>query len=113
MWVFTTAGFVSAVAHRTKPDSLMVRARAKYALDELAHHSGTTIEDTPTVDYPFRITVTRELFGKWVAAVVRDIDYDNFKDAAHDLGDARYDRALMQVWSAMYESSPADARGTR
>ena len=110
MWVFTTAGFVSAVAHRTKPDSLMVRARARYALDELAQHSGNAIEATPTGDYPFRITVTRELFSKWVAAVARDIDYDNFKNAAHDLGDTRYDRALMQVWSAMYESSPADAR---
>ena len=56
----------------------MVRARARYALDELAQHSGNAIEATPTGDYPFRITVARDLFGKWVAAVARDFDYDNF-----------------------------------
>ena len=113
MWVFTTAGFVSAVAHRDEPNTLMVRARARYALDELAQHSGAEVVATPTGDYPFRITVSRELFSKWVAAVARDIDYTNFKDAAHDLGDSRYDRALMQVWSAMYESSPDDARSAK
>lgn len=110
MWIFTTKGFVSAVAHRAEPNNLMIRARARYSLDELATRSGSSIEATPYGDYPFRITVDRELFVEWVAEQVRDIDYDNFKNAAHDLGDKRYDHALMRVWSAMYESSPPDSR---
>lgn len=72
--------------------------------------TGAAIEQTPTADYPFRITVERKLFSQWVDREVQAVDYFNFKDAAHSLGDKRYDAALMQVWSAMYDSEADDTR---
>lgn len=113
MWIFTTEGFVSAVEHRHGANSLMVRARSKHALLELSRRTSGVVEQSPDADYPFRLTVSREVFSQWLSAEVSAINYFNFKDAAHALGDRRYDRALMSVWSAMYESEPDDSRGSK
>ena len=111
MWLFTVEGFLSVVQHRDDHDKVVVRARNATALEGIAESLGVEIQSTPTADYPCRVVITRKQMAGLAAAFVEEIDYDNFKNAAHSLGDARYDRALMQVWSAMYESSPADARG--
>jgi hypothetical protein len=110
MWVFTAQGFISAVQHRGDRNLLMVRARTGQALEELAHMTGKGISQTPTADYPYRVVVERETFRSWLANEVERIDYDNFKNAAHVMGDPRYDEALMNVWSAMYSSEHLDSR---
>lgn len=113
MWLFTVEGFLSVVEHRDDPNKVVVRARNRVALESIAESLGVEIASTPTADYPCRIVITREQMANLAAAFVREIDYDNFKNAAHSLGDKQYDKALMQVWSAMYESSPTDARSGR
>lgn len=110
MWVFTTRGFISAVQHRDNHEMLMVRARTEQALDELANMTRKEISRTPSADYPFRLVVDREMFNAWLANEVDNIDYGNFKNAAHVLGDPSYDDALMDVWSAMYASEHPDSR---
>lgn len=110
MWIFTTQGFISGVQHRADRKLLMVRARTRQALEELADMSELAIEQTPSADYPFRVIVNRETFNSWLAREVEHIDYDNFKNAAHVMGDQRYDDALMNVWSVMYSSEPPDSR---
>ena len=110
MWIFTVEGFLSVVQHRDDHDKVVVRARNRTALESISSALGVDIKTTPSADYPCRVVITREQMANLAAAFVREIDYDNFKNAAHSLGDKRYDRALMQVWSAMYESSPDDAR---
>ena len=110
MWIFTTQGFVSAVQHRADRTLLMVRARTRQALEELADMSEMGILQTQSADYPFRVVVDRESFQSWVALEVELIDYDNFKNAAHVMGDQRYDDALMNVWTVMYSSEPSDSR---
>lgn len=110
MWLFTVEGFLSVVQHRDDHDKVIVRARNRTALEAIADSLGIEIVATPTADYPYRVVISRSQMANLAAAFVNEIDYDNFKNAAHALGDARYDRALMQVWSAMYESSPAGAR---
>lgn len=37
MWLFTTQGFYSAVAHRSDPSRAIVRARAREDLEALRH----------------------------------------------------------------------------
>lgn len=111
MWLFTVEGFLSVVQHRDDQNKVVVRARNRAALEGISESLGVEIMLTPTADYPCRVIMTREQMANLAAAYVNEIDYDNFKNAAHALGDASYDRALIQVWSAMYESSPDDARG--
>lgn len=110
MWIFTTEGFLSVVQHRDDHDKVVVRARNRIALEPISDALGVEIMSTPSADYPCRVIIAREQMADLAAAFVREIDYDNFKNAAHALGDKQYARALMQVWSAMYESSPKDAR---
>ena len=113
MWLFTVEGFLSVVQHRDDHDKVVVRARNHTALEGISKSLDIKIQSTPTADYPYRVVITRKQMANLAAAFVNEIDYDNFKNAAHSLGDKQYDRALMQVWSAMYESSPDDARGQR
>lgn len=110
MWLFTVEGFLSVVEHRQDPNLLMVRARNRSALEPIARRFGAEIAVTPKADYPCRLVITRAQMSEHLKTAVQHIDYANFKNAAHVLGDRQYDRALMQVWSAMYESSPANAR---
>lgn len=116
MWIFTSNGFVSAVAHRTKPNHLMVRARAKEHIAWLAERVGAQPEHTPDADYEWRVTVTRETFEGFVLEQIKAIDYDNFKNSistnaakrtqegldvdADLVGDYRY--ACGEVWQAMW-----------
>lgn len=77
MWVFLNDAMVSAVAHRTKPGYLMVRARIAGDLERLFPRA--KVERTPDADYAFRCTVTAGLFATVLAKRVESIDYPNFK----------------------------------
>ncbi|MFA6700588.1 MAG: hypothetical protein WCS28_10530 [Thiomicrospira sp.] len=117
MWIFTSNGFVSAVAHRTKSNHLMVRARAKEHLAGLAQRVGAQPEHTPDADYEWRVTVSRKVFEGYVLEQIKAIDYDNFKDSirtsaansimggvevdADLVGD--YHAACSKTWGAMWE----------
>ncbi len=81
MWVITTQGFYSAVAHRDEPDTVIVRARTRDDIEALRRQiPGIEPFEDATADYRHRAVVGR---AEWVAAVAQlasAIDYDNFKD---------------------------------
>ena len=101
MWLFTTQGFISVVAHTGKPDTLLVRARDEGSLLSLQEATGATLTHTPIADYPYRIEVLREAYGAWVLEEISRLTYSNYKShmcsARPELGDA-----LHEVWAAMH-----------
>ena len=110
MWLFTTFGFFSVVAHASKPDHLLVRARS---LDDIARLRTRVTETWPThpeskpdifetidADYPYRMTVLRTLFADAVADELRSMTATNFKHAVAEQDPARA-RLYTRVWWEM------------
>jgi len=97
MWIFLSDAFISVVAHRDKPDSLLVRARRQGDLERVLG-ADTVVDVTEDADYRYRATVSREKFAMLIADRAREIDYDNFKDAIRD--DSYHD-ACLDVWATM------------
>jgi hypothetical protein len=122
MWFCTKVGFFSVVCGKRRreqegqrsggrpvfsdaidPSILVIRARRREHLENLR----TLDERLPAVtssagtDYPFRIVAPKKVGQAVLAQVMRDIDYTNFKDAAHDAlpGDAAYHAFLSHTWS--------------
>ena len=87
MWLTTTRGFYSAVQHRDDPLTLVIRARARGDLERLCELPSMqiyadAITTVSPADYPWRIPAVAT--GNWqraVEALVKEIDYPNFKDA--------------------------------
>jgi len=106
MWIFIKNGFFSAVQHNEKPLFLLVRARFKGDLERIfkAHGITADVVSTPTADYPFRATIPKDTWASIVKKEAEEINYSNFKAAAHD-GTER-DAALMRCWSAMRAATP-------
>lgn len=104
MWVMTPHGYVSAIAHRTQRDSLMVRARdfesLKYMCEQGDMDEARIYKDMPS-DYPFRIVVKRTEFEDWMIGRCRDIGYTNFKSEATRIwgGADKYVKFLHRVWT--------------
>ena len=85
MWLLTTQGFYSVVAHRDDPDKLLVRARTRDDIEALREQIPALepFED-PSADYRHRAVVGRAEWLVAVAQLVTEIDYDNFKSAVAD-----------------------------
>jgi len=102
MWILTTQGFYSAVAHRDVPDTVIVCARTREDIEALRRQiPGIEPFEDPAADYRHRAVVGRP---EWVAAVAQlasEVDYDNFKNAvAKSQGSTR--AALYgEVWSVL------------
>jgi hypothetical protein len=96
MWVMLSDSFLSIVTHRREPAVLMVRARQAGDIKRVFPRA--RVHATPQHDYGFRALVSREAVAKALAAQVRAIDYDNFKDSVPDA--ARHD-AYLDVWGTM------------
>jgi len=111
MWIATTFGFFSVVAHRTLPGCLLVRARVRGDLEQLIKRlpfyplgggSEPTITDhTGDSDYRYHAVVPRRDFVNAWFTLVDGIDYDNFKDAVHER--QGMERALLysNVWQGL------------
>lgn len=105
MWVFLNDAMVSAVAHRTKPGQLMVRARLAGDLERL--FPGAAVERTPDADYAYRCTIGRDTFADAIAARARAIDYPNFKGSLRGAGGshaASRSVAYHGTWDAMFDA---------
>lgn len=97
MWVALTEGWLSIVAHRDKPDHLLVRARnPKHIRRAFPDEEMYTNADA---DYPFRADVLREDVARFLVRRLELMTYDNFKNTIKE--DAYHDAAL-DVWRTMY-----------
>ena len=110
MWVFTETGFVSAVRHFKEKDKLVVRARDKESLQNLANTGNLEIVSTPLNDYPYRVIVADSVFATWLSKQTMAVDYTNFKSRVHDSRGHDFADALMSVWSAMHQVEDEGAR---
>jgi hypothetical protein len=100
MWLFTSEGFVSVVAHSEKPNTLLVRARDEGSLLSLVEATGATLRHTPHADYPYRIEALREVFSAWLVDQVSNLDYSNYK--AHMWSQRpEFGQALHDVYASM------------
>ena len=68
MWLTLNNAFLSLVAHRTQPDSLMVRARG--AGDIAAVFPQAVVTHTPTADYPYRAVILRSEMAAVIAGQI-------------------------------------------
>ena len=98
MWVFQNDSFLSVVAHRDRPDYLLVRSRVAGDI-ERAVPGAETFEDS-TADYRYRAVVPREAFRAAMAEAVDGIDYDNFKGSIAP-SDAARSAAYHEVWGVV------------
>lgn len=101
MWIFTDTGFVSAVTHRDDSSLMMVRARDKESLNELHKMSGEKLQTTVNADYPYRITVSKELLKEWMSSRIDAADYDNYKSRVQKTRGTKFVAALHEVWEVM------------
>jgi len=107
MWIFTTTGFVSAVADGK---GLVVRSRDRLSLVPLATACDAKIKHTPTSDYPYRLTTSHENFAKWMSEVTHQISYRNFKSEVANVRGESFAKPLLKVWWAMHDVEEDSAR---
>jgi hypothetical protein len=98
MWLFTSKGMLSVVAHREIPNSLMIRARSSHHIAELFPNA--EIIKTPDADYAFRVIVDRNSFALFMDNYIQNIGYDNFKNS---ISEQNYHSYCGRVWSIMYQ----------
>ena len=98
MWIYTPTGFISAVAKRSNPTELTVRARDRQSLNGLVELTGAPATIGEGTDYPYRVVVSRETFKFWLSRQVDDLDYGNFKDEAHRVSGYEYASVLGRIW---------------
>ena len=99
MWLMTPSGFLSAVKHRDKPDTILVRARCREDLDQLIEQvpDAQPWEDK-NADYLWRLECSTEEWASAVAYFALTIEYDNFKSAVKS---EKHKRAYMRVWTTL------------
>jgi hypothetical protein len=104
MWVFLNNAFMSIVQHRAQPRKVMIRARFRGDLETVFPDLADQVQETPTADYRFRLTVSKARLQKALSYQVARIDYDNFKGSVAEQW--RHD-AYMGVWGVMWREQKA------
>ena len=104
MWLFTSLGFFSVVAHRDDPDTLLIRARARDDLEALRdrHLPDLELHENAGSDYRWRAFVARDEWQIVAANLTAEIDYPNFKDAVAARQGHRRADLYHDVWATMY-----------
>ena len=101
MWIFNLDGFFSVVEHRDHPSMVMIRARYREDLKNVARKIGGCVRHTPTHDYPYRMICLKERWVVYMADSAAKIDYGNFKDAALRHAGDRRTAQYHKVWATM------------
>lgn len=82
MWIFFNDAFLSVVAHRDRPDTLMVRARVRGDIERA--FPGVKVTRSPAADYLFRAEVRRGVVAAALSLAASGISYPNFKGSVRD-----------------------------
>tara|TARA_R110000824_G_C15170824_1_gene672893 strand:+ start:1410 stop:1724 length:315 start_codon:yes stop_codon:yes gene_type:complete len=98
MWIGHSNGWLSIVAHRERPDDLLVRARKE-------SHISTFWPDVEVAfdaeaDYPYRSVIPRLDVAQVVMQYIEGIDYDNFKNSVDE---TELQSAFARMWGTMYD----------
>ena len=110
MWVFTGTGFVSAVCDQPGSDTVKVRARDLESLKPLVNQTGTDAIKSPNADYPYRVIISKEEFGVFLAESLELMEYTNFKSQVYVTRGSDFAHALSSVWSTMHDVEDDAAR---
>lgn len=108
MWIFMSGSFLSIVAHRTKPDVLLVRARQAKDIPRAFPWLKPT--RTPNADYLYRAEIPVSHLAAHLECHVRGIAYDNFKNTVKE---STRKRAYTKVWEVMAGWQPRPRGKTR
>lgn len=104
MWIFFPNAMLSIVAHRDKPDTLLVRARFKGDIERA--FPGYRVTRTPRADYLYRAEVGRNAVAELMAEHVATMRYTNVKGAI-PAGDHRRSHAMHDTWQVMFDAQHA------
>ena len=97
MWIYLTEGALSIVAHRDKPDHLLVRSRHPDAIERtFLDVEMYYIQDA---DYPYRADILRDDVISFLERRLSLLNYDNFKNTVDDYD---YSRLLGDVWHTYF-----------
>lgn len=115
MWLMTTLGFFSVVCARQADGGwgnpvdktrVMIRARNKRHLESLRSRfpkelKNLEIVESLSTDYRWRLFCPKDVWAACITELVRDTDYDNFKDACAEIHgqSSPYLHALHETWS--------------
>lgn len=112
MWIFTTDGYISAVAHQTDESLLRVRARVREDLVRAFPDLEEDILDLrgSGTDYRWHLNVPRDRVKAYLASAVDGLDYTSHaKDyMTHGLGPQGRLDAMYAIWDAMYKLQSKD-----
>lgn len=96
MWIFLNDAFLSIVAHKDRPGSLLVRARRREDIARV--FSDAVVEHSSEADYAFRAVLPREVVAATIANRLLHTDYTNFKNSIRD---PIYHNTCFSVWHIM------------
>ena len=88
---------MSIVAHRDKPECLLVRARNQNHIE--SYFPDADIYIIADADYPYRADIRRSFVANVLGKYIHDIQYDNYKNSVNE--EELHD-ALISVWQTMY-----------
>ena len=118
MWIITDQGFVSIVAHDTKPDFVRARARRhEHLVDTFDLFDGDVIDLGPDApDYRFHADVPRHKAAYAIADAVMDLHYTSHVKEHVARSDDVFYKAMLACWSALHRlqdtPTPASERRT-
>lgn len=111
MWLATTRGFYSIVAHRDDESKLLVRSRVEgdlLALRELIPTLEIASDDS--ADYRWRATIDRASFLGALVSFAADLDYPNFKAAVGKRQGPNREALYGRVWATLLDLEEVSAR---
>lgn len=113
MWIFTEMGFFSLTRSRVEPDMIQARARSLEDARALKLYIERTLDrvpkliETPSADYIARVILTPSEAAVIMAAMVENIEYDNFKSHIGRTPQSDKLPALHDIWHIMHEYQQA------
>jgi len=106
MWIFSQKGFLSVVAHNTKPDILTVRSRFKGHIEKI--FGGICVLEDAGRDYRYRAELPKKEVSKAIARLVSEICYDNFKGSLN-MSEEDYLNCCIDVYNSVLMNSETNS----